>query len=149
MAKEEKSSSNGINKAIDAERASQAAAERLRLSETLVKSPQWKKNTLQLIEALRAHNDDDEDGDPHERELKVRDEEIERLRETVLELQAEKAKLAQVHQEEIDTKTLELLDLQAAYEQFEQQSDVLLSELDQQNERLRAECRTQNRRSML
>ena len=149
MAEKEKPSSTGINRAIDAERESQAAAERLRLSETLVKSPQWKKNTLQLIEALRAHNDDDFDGNSHERELRVRDEEIERLREKILELRAEKVRLAEAHREALDTKTLELLDLQAAYEQFEQQSDMLLSELDQQNERLRAECQMQNRRSVL
>ena len=146
MAEEQKSSTTGINKALEAERTSRGASDRSSLSDTLVKSPQWKKNTLQLIEALRAGEADD---DPHAREIEVRDEEIERLRETVLKLKAEKAQLAESHREEIDTKTLELLDLQAAYEQFEQQSDMLLSELDQQNERLRAECKLQNRRSML
>lgn len=148
MAEEQKSSTTGINKALDAERATRGAPDRSRLSDTLVKSPQWKKNTLQLIEALRAHESDD-DEDPHVHEIQVRDDEIERLRETILELKAERAQLTEAHQEEIDTKTLELLDLQAAYEQFEQQSDMLLSELDRQNERLRAECRVQNRRSIL
>ncbi len=147
MAKEQNTSDSGINKALDAERERRVAADRSRLSETLVKSPQWTNNTLQLIEALRS--DDTENGDVHAREIEIRDEEIQRLRETVLKLRAEKDRLTLVHQEQLDTKTLELLDLQAAYEQFEQQSDMLLSELDQQNERLRAECKLQNRRSIL
>lgn len=118
------------------------------LSDILVKSPQWKKNTLQRIESLRSGDmagARPADLRMHER----RGEDIELLRQAISELEAENARLAAQHQHELEARKADLLQLQAAYDQFEQQSDVLLKELEQQNERLRDECKQQNRRSML
>lgn len=70
--------------------------------------------------------------------LKKRSEEIERLQQTILQLRAENTSLATQHQNELDGTRNQFFDLQAAYDQFQQQSDQLLTELDQENERLRA-----------
>lgn len=70
--------------------------------------------------------------------LKKRSEEIERLQQTILQLRAENTSLATQHQDELDGTRNQFFDLQAAYDQFQQQSDQLLTELDQENVRLRA-----------
>ena len=147
MADKEQSSDNS-GRASHAERPTSGASGRTGLSNILVKSPQWKKNTLRRIENLRS-------GDPtgarhadllmHEK----RGEEIELLRQAIAELESENARMAAEHRHELDANKAELRQLQAAYDQFEQQSDVLLNELEQQNERLRDECKRQNRRSVL
>lgn len=81
--------------------------------------------------------------------LQRRSEEIERLQQTIVKLKAENARLTAEHQNELDAQKVELLEFDEAYNQFQQQSDLLLNELDQENERLRVESRRQNRRSLL
>ena len=63
--------------------------------------------------------------------------------------EAEIARLTAEFHVELNAKKGELLEIQEAYDQFEQQSDQILNELDQQNERLRIECKSHNSRSML
>lgn len=70
--------------------------------------------------------------------LQERDEQIERLRQTISQLKAENTSLTKRHQSELDGTRNQFFDLQAAYDQFQQQSDQLLTELDQENSRLRA-----------
>jgi hypothetical protein len=70
--------------------------------------------------------------------LQKRSEEIERLQQTILQLRAENTSLAMHHQSELDGTRSQFFELQAAYDQFEHQSDQLLTELDQENARLRA-----------
>lgn len=179
MEEKKHSSGNRISNAIGSERQSAASSDLSRLNGTLVKSPLWKKNTLRGIEILRAANSsatspetsgspEETDGEPaalalHNEEisairrelqaqstvLEERAGEIERLRQSVANLEAENTRLKEQHQAELDARSVELSDLQAAYDQFEQQSDELLNELDKQNERLKAECKRQNRFSVL
>jgi hypothetical protein len=54
MADKERSSGFAISNAIRAERQSSGMTDRSNLNDTLVKSPQWKKNALQRIETLRS-----------------------------------------------------------------------------------------------
>ena len=79
----------------------------------------------------------------------ISSEEIERLRQTIVKLEAENAQLTAEYQDELDAQRVELLELQQAYDQFEQESDLVLNELEQKNERLRDESRHHSKRSML
>jgi hypothetical protein len=80
--------------------------------------------------------------------LQRRNEEDEQLRQTIVKLEAEIANLTTEHRAERDARRVELLQFQKAYDQFEQQTDLVLNELHQQNERLRVESRQRYRRSM-
>ena len=75
--------------------------------------------------------------------------EVDQLRQAVARLEAEKAGLVARHARELEERRVELQDFQAAYDQFEQQSDVLLDELHQKYARLQYEIRHQNPRSLL
>ena len=132
--------------------------DRSRLEETLVKSPLWKKKTLRDIEynrTLAASESNDRDTQAARlifrlsEQLNERNDEIERLRRAVSKLENEKSQLGRAHQQELELQRAELESLQDAYDQFEQESDSLLSELGQQNARLLDECRHQNVRSLL
>jgi predicted NUDIX family phosphoesterase len=79
----------------------------------------------------------------------ISSEEIERLRQTIVKLEAENAQLTAEYQDELDAQRVELLELQQAYDQFEQASDLVLNDLEQKNERLRDESRYHSKRSML
>jgi predicted NUDIX family phosphoesterase len=79
----------------------------------------------------------------------ISSEEIERLRQTIVKLEAENAQLTAEYQDELDAQRVELLELQQAYDQFEQASDLVLNDLEQKNERLRDESRHHSKRSML
>jgi chromosome segregation ATPase len=167
-----------LSRAIQAARRSTVTTDRSSLSDTLVKSPQWKKNALQKIES--AQSGENNDTTPREacvqqafkrirgtlarhlKELKDakrqlrrktatlqrRNEEFKQLRQTIAKLKAEIADLTTEHRAERDAQRVELLRFQKAYDQFEQQTDMVLYELDQQNERLRIESRRRYRRSM-
>ncbi len=178
MAEKEQSSGTAISRAIQAERRSTVTTDRSSLSDTLVKSPQWKKNALQRIESAQSgENGDTTLGEAcvqqalkriretlarHLKELKDarrqlceqsatlqrRNEENEQLRQTIVKLDAEIANLTTEHRAERAARRIELLQFQKAYDQFEQQTDLVLNELHQQNERLRVESRQRYRRSM-
>ena len=175
MGEKDQSSESAISRAIRAERQSSSKADRSSLSDTFVKSPQWKKNALAKLESARCSDNDDsmlreasvqqalksiyETLARHVEELKDtkrrlheqsetlrrRKAENERLQQKVARLEAEIASLTTKHQAQIDAQRVELLQFQEAYDQFEQQSDLVLNELDQQNECLRAETRRQYR----
>jgi predicted nuclease with TOPRIM domain len=81
--------------------------------------------------------------------LQEKHEEIKQLRQTIAKLEAENARLIAKHERELDARRAELLDLKEAYDQFEQESDLLMNELEQKYERLRSRSRYQNPRSML
>ena len=132
--------------------------DRSRLEETLVKSSMWKKQTLRDIEfnrALAANESKDPDTQTARlffrlsAQLDERNDEIDRLRRTVSKLENEKTRLGSVHRRELDMQRAELVKLQAAYDQFEKESDSLLSDLSHQNDKLLDECRRQNNRSLL
>ena len=132
--------------------------DRSRIEETLVKSSIWKKQTMRDIEysrALAASESKDRDTQRLRliqrlsAQLDERNDEIERLRKTLSKLKNEKSKLGIAHKRQVAMSQAELKRLQDAYDQFEKESDSLLSELTQQNERLLAECRHQNPRSLL
>ena len=142
MSEKEHSSGFRIRRAIGSELQSTGAFDVASLRDTLVKSSQWKKNTLNDIEAQRAGANDGDDAD----DVLL---EVARLRQAIVELEAENSRLIAEHQMALDARDADLENLQAAYDQFEQQSDELLDELDRQNARLRDECRIQNRRSVL
>lgn len=178
MAEKEQSSGTAISRAIQAERRSTVTTDRSSLSDTLVKSPQWKKNALQRVESAQSgENGDTTLGEAcvqqalkriretlarHLKELKDarrqlreqsatlqrRNEENEQLRQTIVKLEAEIANLTTEHRAERDARRVELSQFQKAYDQFEQQTDLVLNELHQQNERLRVESRQRYRRSM-
>ena len=178
MAEKEQSSGTAISRAIQAERRSTVTTDRSSLSDTLVKSPQWKKNALQRIESAQSgENGDTTLGEAcvqqalkriretlarHLKELKDarrqlreqsatlqrRNDENEQLRQTIVKLEAKIANLTTEHRAERDARRVELLQFQKAYDQFEQQTDLVLNELHQQNERLRVESRQRYRRSM-
>jgi len=222
MAEKKKSSGFSIGEAIRAEQRSRATSDPTNLQQTLVKSPAWKKNTLEKIEALKsagqnvaaddvldalkdslvelvelhwqelvlradsgtypvlhqetcvtASNDDDSasreaslqkelnilrDTTAHHAAeardavdqlqkqsaiLQLRSQEIQRLQQSLEELDAVNTKLTMVHQKELDARGVEMLGLQNAYDQFQEQSDLLLNELEQENGRLLTE---QNRK---
>jgi chromosome segregation ATPase len=132
--------------------------DRSRIEETLVKSSIWKKQTMRDIEynrALAANETNDRDSQRLRliqrlsAQLDERNDEIERLRKTLSKLKNEKSKLGLAHKRQVALSQAELKRLQDAYDQFEKESDSLLSELTQQNERLLEECRHQNVRSLL
>ncbi len=153
MADKEQPSGLAMIKGMRIHAQSDDATDLSKLSDTLVKSALWKKNTLQGIEDARIDGDNDDAADPEERRqratLRRRTDEIELLQQTIAKLEAENATLAARHQEELGAHRNELLEFQQAYDQFQQQSDSLLNELDQENERLRNECKVNNKRSLL
>ena len=152
MAENERPSGLAIINAIRAEREANRASDRSNLNDTLVKSSLWKENTLQQVDATLTGENDDSASQAERRQaatLRRRDEEIERLQQTIVKLEAENARLTAEHQDELDSHRIELAEFQAAYDQFQQQSDQLMNELDEDNERLRLECKLNNKRSML
>ena len=70
--------------------------------------------------------------------LQEHSQEIERLRQTISQLQDEKTSLSERHKDELNGQKIRLVELQEAYDQFQHQSDQLLSELDAENVRLRS-----------
>lgn len=130
MAENERPSGIAIINAIRTQRQSGAATDRSNLGDTLVKSSQWKKNALQRIEAKAGMQSPT-----------VQDhvDEIERLQQTIAELEAENARLITQRRNILEAQKIEMLELQNAYDQFQQESDLLLTELDQENRRLRIE----------
>ena len=111
--------------------------DRLRLEETLVKSRIWKKQTLRDIEltrALSASESSDRDTQTERMvfrlsaQLDERNDEIERLRRAIAKLEDEKSRLDCAHRRELELHRAELKQLQDAYDQFEKESDSLLSE---------------------
>lgn len=133
-------------------------SDRSRIEETLVKSAIWKKRTLRKIEENRLLSGVESlDSDTRtarlltrlSAQLHERNDEVERLRRAITKLENEKSHLGRAHEQELEQRLAELEHMQDAYDQFEKESDRLLSELDRQNERLRDECRHQNSRSLL
>ncbi len=129
-----------------------------RLEQLLTKSPNWKKRALRNIEVdATPLKSDVEDRDSKTARLALRlsaqlderNEEIQRLRRAVSRLEVEMSQLDLAHRREVELHRAELESLQDAYNQFEKESDRLLSKLDQQNERLLSECRNRNVRSLL
>lgn len=123
---------------------------RSRIAETLVKSSIWKQQTLRDIEqkrALAASAPDEPDPETARllrrlsAQLEQRNDEISRLRRALSKLRGEKSLRDRAHQRELERRRAELERLQDAYDQFEKESDSLLSELSRQNERLRKEGR--------
>lgn len=188
MADEKKPPGFVISNAVRAQRQSADTPDRSRLGEILVKSPQWKKNLLQGVDARGPGEPRFDAADP--RKLKesllelierywpdlvdaansgswgdqqqvacagpaeiagtdnaaapqqaktpaIQDEEKQRLRERVADLEAENAILGKQYADEVSARRRELRDLQIAFEQFQQESDALLSELEQQDDVLR------------
>ena len=82
-------------------------------------------------------------------QLNERNDEVEQLRRTVSQLKNEKSELNRAYEQKLALRQSELQELQAAYNQFEKESDDLLSELSRKNERLIDECRHDNVRSLL
>ncbi len=132
--------------------------DRSKLEKLLTKSPSWKRRALRDIKAnAEPVQSDTEDTESTTAQLALRlsaqlderNEEIERLRHAVSKLENEKSKLDMAHRREVENHRAELASLQDAYNQFEKESDRLLSKLDQRNERLLNECRSRNTRSLL
>lgn len=131
---------------------------RSRIEETLVKSSIWKQKTLRDIEYNRELAAS-ETSDPNSQsarlihrlsvQLDERNDEIERLHESVSKLKKQRSQLGKAYKQQVASGRAELQRLQDAYDQFEKESDILLAELAQQNERLLDECRHQNARSLL
>lgn len=149
------------------------------LGRTLVKSPQWVRNTLRALESARSGSNEEHGSGPlivqsellgiraelkqrtaemksvrqklreQSATLRRRGSEIDRLRQTVIELEFANARLSEEHQAELEARRTELSELQSAYDQFEQQSDELLAELDNKNDLLRQECKRRNKLSLL
>jgi len=71
--------------------------------------------------------------------LKLRSTEIQCLQQSTEALEAVNAGLTLQHQKELDERGVELLELQTAYDQFQEQSDLILDELEQENQYLRTE----------
>ena len=175
MSEKKRPSELAIFKAIGNQRHLSGETDRSNLNATLVKSSLWKKNTLQKIaqsaKPITTHDvrsedesslgtrrsaplgDNDDCANQEERRksaiLRRRSEEIERMRRKIEELNEENARLTELHQNKLDAHRNELLDFQRAFEQFQQESDLLLTELDQENEHLRLECKLNNKRSVL
>jgi hypothetical protein len=175
MSEKERPSELAIPKAIRNQRHLSGETDRSNLSATLVKSSLWKKNTLQKIaqsakpatmhdvrsegasalgtERSAPLGEIDDSANQEERRksaiLRRRSEEVERLRQRIAKLDEENARLTELHQNKLDAHRNELLEFQQAFEQFQQQSDLLMTELDQENERLRLECKLNNKRSIL
>ena len=178
MAEKEQLFGTAISRAIQAARRSTVTTDRSSLSDTLVKSPQWKKNALQKIESAQSGENDNttpreacvqqafkrirgtlarhlkelKDAKRQLREktatLQRRNEKNKQLRQAIVKLEAAIANLTTEQRAERDAQRVELLQFQKAYDKFEQQTDMVLNELDQQNERLRVESRQRYKRSM-
>lgn len=136
MAEKERPSQFEMIDAIHAQR-ELGVPDRSNLNDTLVKSALWKDNALRAIE-------DSSSASP----LK-RSDEVERLRRVIAKLKTKYNDLAAKHREEVGAYKDQLAEFQAAYDQFQQQSDQLLNELDEDNQRLRNECKLNNPRSLL
>lgn len=156
MEEKEQSSQTDISQVIRAERQAGSASDLSRLDKTLVKSPRWKMNTLRkAMDAQLTDRDTAADAqqttNTHEAPSTTHDlnQEIERLRQAIRRLEAENAVLVARHERELEASRNELVDLQAAYDQFEEQSDLLLNELDRKYSRLLSEIKYQNPRSLL
>lgn len=130
MAENERPSGIAIINAIRTQRQSGGTTDRSNLGDTLVKSSQWKKNALQRIEAKSAIQSPT---------LQDHVDEIERLQQRIAELEAENARLIAQRRNILEAQKIEMLEIQNAYDQFQQESDLLLTELDQENRRLRIE----------
>ena len=124
----------------DNKESSPRVPQRSRLEETLVKSSIWKKQTLGSIEqnrvlGLTASNDSDVQTarllSRLSAQLDERNDEIDRLRREISKLENEKSELSRAHAQELEARRIELHALQDAYDQFEAESDKLLSELSQ------------------
>lgn len=126
-----------------------------------MKGSLWKKQTLRNVERTQELEGSEAKNREHDTDkmarmfvrlsaqLDERNNEIEQLRQAISSLENEKSQLDRSHQRELELHRAELERLQDAYGQFEKESDSLLSELDEQNERLLNECRYQNSRSLL
>ena len=130
----------------DSNTSSSRISERSRLEETIVKSSIWKKQTLRDMElkrALAANESNDRDTETARlifrlsAQLDERNEEIERMRQAVSKLENEKSDLGREHRRALELHRGELGHMQDAYDQFEKESDDMISELSQQNESLR------------
>ena len=135
-----------------------AEPDRTRLEKTLVKGALWKKQTLREIEfnrTLAAHESKDPKSQTERMifrlsaQLDERNDEIEQLRSMVSKLRNERTKLALKHRRELEQRQDELQQLQDAYNQFEKESDDVLSELSQKNERLLDQYHSSNPKSLL
>jgi len=132
-----------------------------RLEKVLMKGSLWKKQTLRNVERTQELEGNEAKNREHDTDkmarmfvrlsaqLDERNNEIEQLRQAISSLENEKSQLDRSHQRELESHRAELERLQDAYGQFEKESDSLLSELGEQNERLLNECRYQNSRSLL
>ena len=78
--------------------------------------------------------------------LQERNKEIKRLQKKVAGLQEENLKLSACHKDDLDGERIRIVELQQAYDQFQQQADQLLSELEEENIRLRFGRRRDNDR---
>jgi uncharacterized phage infection (PIP) family protein YhgE len=129
------------------------------LNDTLVKSPRWKENTLQEIEDGRSAATPDlaklEQGftsisedlaqqlQEARRQLRKQSmtlhrhsDKIRQMGETIVQLQNKNNGLIARQERELDARRVALVDFQVAYDQFEQESDQVLSELDKKYRRL-------------
>jgi hypothetical protein len=170
MAEKERPSGLAISNAIRAQRQSSGMTDRSNLKETLVKSSLWKEKTLERIESARSGDAGNgttvilpadqpsllelaekhwqelvlsNDSNGHE-PLQKHSEEIERLQREIERLEAENVRLVAEHQNDLDARKTELLEFHDAYNQFQQESDLLLNELVEENERLRTEKSDKN-----
>ncbi len=112
------------------------------LNDTMAESLRFRSTSLPGIDSLRPGANDDA-------ALQEARMQIQRLQQTLIEFEAEHARLVADYKGKLADKNVQLANLQTAYDEFERQSDLLMHELDQQNERLRAECRAANPRSVL
>lgn len=182
MTKKGGSSGHFVSSAVQSAKSPCAPPDLSRLSDILLKSPEWKKNAMRDIEAMRdstpvdadarrlkaalleliethwpalvsasnptsadqstagsaeseAVNDDLADPTAGElaRRVQQRDAEIRRLEERVAALEAENEDLSERLGSEVDSRSNELKLLRSAFSQFQEESDQLLSELDQEN----------------
>lgn len=132
-----------------------------RLEKVLGKGSLWKKQALHKISRARESERIEREDRARETDkmahmlarlsiqLDERDDEIARLQHALSALKSEKSQLDLAHREAVELHRAELKQLQVAYDQFEKESDGLLAELGEQNERLLNECRYQNGRSLL
>lgn len=137
----------------DGNASSMQTSSKSRLEKVLGKGSLWKKKALQNITRTEERERETEKLAYRLARLSIqldeRDDEIERLRQTISKLQIEKSNQDRAYQQEVELQRAELERLQVAYDQFEKESDGLLAELGEQNERLRTECRSRNSRSLL
>ena len=182
MTKKGGSSGHFVSSAVQSAKSPSASPDLSRLGDILVKSPEWKKNAMRDIKAMRdstpvgadarrlkaallelierhwpalvsasrstsaehsaagsaeaeAVNDDLADPTAGElaRSVQQRDAEIRRLEERVAALETENEHLSERFRSEVDSCSNELHMLRNAFSQFQEESDQLLSELDQEN----------------